>query len=132
MIKWKKEYELGINQIDEQHKKLFEIAGRAYAVLKDEFRIDKYDDIANILEELKNYTIYHFETEENLMKEIGYKKFLSHKVSHDDFIEKINNIDLEAVDDAQDQYLLEVLDFIIDWIDKHILGADKLITQTRD
>ncbi len=29
MIKWKDEYSLGVEQIYEQHRKLFEIAGRA-------------------------------------------------------------------------------------------------------
>lgn len=30
MIIWKEEYTMGIQHIDEQHKKLFEIAGRIY------------------------------------------------------------------------------------------------------
>jgi hemerythrin len=127
MIKWKDEYSLGVEQIDEQHRKLFEIAGRAYDFLKDEFSIDKYDQVVAILEELKDYAVYHFETEEGYMKSIGYRKFLSHKVVHDDFIQKVKDTNLNKVDENPEQYLLEVLNFIVNWIDGHILGMDKKI-----
>lgn len=129
MIKWKDEYSIGVKLIDEQHRQLFAIAGRAYDLLKDDFRTDKYDQILSILEELKQYTIYHFQSEEGYMMNIKYKKLLSHKVVHDDFIEKISNLDLRKVDDNQEKYLLDILEFVVDWIDKHILGMDKLIGQ---
>jgi hemerythrin len=127
MIKWKEEYRLGVPTIDEQHQKLFEIANRAYELLKNEVRLDKYDKITEIIAELKDYTIYHFKTEEEYMRSIGYQKFLSHKVYHDDFIEKVKNVDLNQIEDNQDKYLLGVLDFVVNWIDRHILGQDKLI-----
>lgn len=127
MIRWKEEYRLGVELIDEQHRKLFEIADRAYQILKDEFTIDKFDQVIAILEELKEYAVYHFKTEEEYMQKIGYRKFLSHKVVHDDFIKKVQETDLNKVDENPDKYLLEVLDFIVKWIDGHILGLDKTI-----
>nr|WP_092075002.1 bacteriohemerythrin [Dendrosporobacter quercicolus]NSL50081.1 hemerythrin family protein [Dendrosporobacter quercicolus DSM 1736]SDN26407.1 hemerythrin [Dendrosporobacter quercicolus] len=127
MINWKKDYETGITQIDDQHKKLLEIAGSALTLLKNDLYIDKYDEIIAILEELKDYTIYHFNSEEEYMLSVGYKKFLSHKVEHVAFIEKINNIDLNNLDRNQDKALLGILEFVINWIDDHILKKDKLI-----
>lgn len=129
MIKWKDEYSVGVEHIDDQHRKLFEIAGRAYDLLKDNLVLDKYDTIIAILEELKDYAVYHFNSEEQYMKEIGYRKLLSHKVMHDDFIEKVNGIDFNKVDENQNQYLLGTLDFVVNWIDGHILGQDKLYSQ---
>jgi len=130
MIKWKDEYSLGVEKIDEQHAKLFEIAGRAYDVMKDNFSIDKYDQVVAIFEELKDYAVYHFKTEEEYMQSIGYRKFLSHKVQHDDFVQKVADTDLRKVDENPEQYLLEVLDFIVSWIDQHILGQDRLYVTT--
>jgi len=127
MIRWKEEYKLGVTQIDEQHKKLFEICGRAYDLLKNDLYLDKYDKIIEILEELKDYTVYHFKFEEEYMKSIGYKKLLSHKVFHDDLIEKINNINLKEIDLNQNKAIVEILDFIVNWIDSHILNEDKKI-----
>ncbi|MGR6836892.1 bacteriohemerythrin [Syntrophomonas erecta] len=132
MIKWKDEYSLGIERIDEQHRQLFAIADKAYQVLKDDLCIDKYDQIVAIMDELKSYAVFHFRTEEEYMRSIGYKRYLSHKVSHADFIEQTNDIDLTNVDINQDNYLLKVLDFIVTWIDQHILGQDKLIVKSAD
>lgn len=129
MIKWKTDYELGVNHIDEQHQKLFEIADRAYELLRNEFVIDKYDKIIEILKELQEYTIFHFKSEEEYMLSIGYKKFLSHKVIHEDFIKAINNVDLQKIDANQDESVKKILEFVVDWIDKHILTEDKLITE---
>jgi len=125
VIKWKEDYKIGIPQIDEQHQKLFEICDRAYDLLKNRIYLDKYDKIIQILEELKEYTIYHFKFEEDYMQKIGYKKLLSHKVYHNDFIQKINTMDLEKIDHKQDEAILEVLDFVLKWIENHILSEDK-------
>lgn len=127
MIQWKEEYSVGFSLIDEQHKKLFEIANRAYDLLKNELLIDKYDRIAEIISELQDYTVYHFKTEEEYMQSIGYKKFFSQKVAHNDFLEKMKNIDLNKIDDGQNEYLLGILDFVGDWLVYHIIKQDKLI-----
>ncbi|MDD3023001.1 MAG: bacteriohemerythrin [Syntrophomonadaceae bacterium] len=129
MISWRDEFSIGVKEIDEQHMQLFKIADKAYELLKDQWRDDKYDGIVSILEELKQYTVYHFKFEEYYQMSIKYPKFLSHKIMHDDFIEKINSIDLERIDDNQGQYLLEIMDFIVKWIEGHILGQDKKIVQ---
>ena len=75
LIGWKDDYKLGVQLIDDQHKKLFEICGRAYDLLKNEVYIDKYDRIVEIIEELKQYALYHFKSEEEYMKSIGYKNY---------------------------------------------------------
>lgn len=129
MVKWKADYEVGVKLIDEQHEKLFEIADRAYKLLTNDFILDKYDRITEILGELKEYTIFHFRSEEEYMLSIGYKKFLSHKVIHEDFIKSIDNIDLHEIDLNQDESVKKILEFVVDWIDKHILNEDKFIIE---
>jgi len=129
MISWRDEFALGVPEIDEQHKNLFAIANRAYEVLKNQLLVDKYDQIVAIFNELKDYTVYHFSYEEEYMKSIGYRKLLSHKVEHDDFIQRINETDLRAIDENQEQYLIDTLEFVVSWIEKHILGVDKKIAE---
>lgn len=125
MIKWSNEYLLGVEIIDEQHKELFRIAGDAYDLLKNEFYFDKYDRVVKLIEELKQYAVFHFETEEKYMLEIGYKKLFSHKIIHNDFVEKFNSIDLEKMDDNQEEYLTSIIQFVVDWIEQHILKMDR-------
>lgn len=131
MNSWKDEYITGVELIDEQHKKLIEIADDLYKLLKNQFITDKYDRIVQILNDLKDYAVFHFKSEEEYMLSIGYKKYLSHKVEHDDFITKINSFDLKEIDESQQRYLIEILEFVIKWIDGHILKRDKIMALER-
>jgi len=128
MIEWRNDYLLGIDKIDEQHKELFRIAAEIYALMKNDLLTDKYDQILRLISELKDYTVFHFNSEEEYMQSIGYRKFFSHKVEHNDFIEKISNVDVDKIDLDHEQYLLEILDFVVNWIAKHILEVDKEYT----
>jgi hemerythrin len=127
MIAWKDDFLVGIDEIDEQHKKLFAIANRAYELLNNDLYVDKYDRIVSIIEELKDYTVFHFTFEEEYMMKIKYKKFFTQKIQHESFMKKINEINLNEIDSNQDKSLLELLDFIINWISNHILIMDKQI-----
>lgn len=129
MIKWKDEYLIGIEEIDKQHEELFSITNRAYDLLKNEFTLDKYDKIIAIINELKDYTVFHFKTEEEYMLKIKYKRYLSQKVAHDEFVQKINNVNLKELDIKQDKYLADILEFIVEWISNHILVSDKKIAE---
>lgn len=128
MFEWKTEFEIGIEKIDNEHKKLFEIANKGYELLKNDFYIDKYGKILDIIYELRDYAQYHFLEEENYLASIGYKKLFTHKMEHDDFIKKINEVNLGKMDENQDKYLLAILDFIVNWIKEHILIKDKEYT----
>jgi hemerythrin len=127
MYQFKEEFRTGIENIDTEHEKLFEIADRAYETLMDEFIPDKYDYIVEILNELKDYATIHFKHEEEYMIGIRYKKLFSQKAEHDEFIEKISQYDLSKVDENQKQVILDVLDFLNDWLVHHIMESDKLI-----
>ncbi|WP_142414655.1 bacteriohemerythrin [Hathewaya massiliensis] len=129
MIKWKNDFVIGVEKIDQQHKHLFDVANEAYDILKNDICLDKYDKIVNILNELKDYTVFHFNSEEEYMESINYKRMFSHKIQHNEFIKKINSVNLDNIDKNQDAYLIELLEFIVDWIENHILYTDKLIME---
>ncbi len=129
MYEMKQEYYTGIEFIDEEHKKLFEIANTAYELLVNDFIPDKYDYILEVVSELKDYAKHHFEHEESYMSNIKYGKLLSHKVSHEGFIERINEYDSDIIDEKQKESLLELLDFLTKWLVEHILMKDKLIAE---
>lgn len=127
MLTWKEEYSIGIEMIDQQHKRLFEIGNDAYNVLNDPFTTDKFDKVVLIIEDLREYTKFHFRAEEGYMLKIGYKKYFSQKVEHDDFIAKLDNIDLMQIDENPEKHLQDILKFVFDWILDHILQKDRLI-----
>ena len=122
-----KDYHTGIDFIDEEHAKLFEIANRAYDLLTNQFVTDKYDAIVAVLEELRDYTKYHFNHEEEYMKSINYPKRFSQLYQHTQFINKLESYNLKEIDANQQEGLLEILDFLALWLQGHIKGMDKKI-----
>ncbi|MBR0357755.1 MAG: hemerythrin family protein [Selenomonadaceae bacterium] len=122
-----KDYHTGIDFIDEEHAKLFEIANRAYDLLTNQFVTDKYDAIVAVLEELRDYTKYHFNHEEEYMKSINYPKRFSQLHQHTQFISKLESYNLKEIDVNQQEGLMEILDFLALWLQSHIKGMDKKI-----
>ena len=129
MYEFKAEYVTGIESVDEEHRRLFEIADEAYELMQEEFLVDKYDQVTQILSELKEYALTHFEHEEAYMESINYKHMFIQKVQHDQFREKINNLDLDHLDENTEDVLEDILSFVTDWLVSHILEHDKQIGQ---
>lgn len=124
MYEMKPEYFTGIQLIDDEHSKLFELANDAYELIRNEFTPDKYDYIVELINELKAYAAQHFRDEEAYMKSIGYKKMFSQVMEHNRFIEQINTYDLSSMDEHQNETLLELVDFLASWLVEHILEKD--------
>jgi len=125
LLVWKEEYAIGVESIDNQHKHLFEIGNSIYELLENYVLEDKYDRIIN---DLREYTKYHFQSEEDYMIEIMYSGYFKQKVEHEDFIDKIEEIQLQDLDENQEKHIRELLLFVFNWILEHILQRDKLIT----
>ena len=121
------EYLTGIGSIDEQHRKLFEIIGRAYTLVESEFMIDKYDDIMGILDELEEYTAVHFSDEEEYMEKINYPYINAQKRAHNIFMGKLEDKEFGEADEDQQEYLTDLLDFLFSWLVNHILKMDTQI-----
>ncbi len=130
MYEMKDEYLTGIEEIDNEHRQLFEIAQEAYQLMKNEFIIDKYDDIKAILRRLKEYTIMHFEHEEEYMESINYKRLFSQKIQHNAFKEKLEEWNLEDIDENSEEMIIKILEFLADWLVNHILYTDKQISES--
>jgi hemerythrin len=127
MLIWNDKCSIGMDLIDAQHKHLFEIGNQAYALLKNGLKTDKYDEIVLIIEDLRNYTKYHFKCEEDYMLEINYPGYEEQKKEHNNFIEALNEVKLHNIDRNQQKYIEDLLGFIFSWILEHILEKDKLI-----
>ena len=66
--------------------------------------------------------------EEELMKRISYPGLEAQKHAHAAFIERLVDIDLnklDEIDNDQQAYLLDLINFLIGWLSNHILASDK-------
>lgn len=129
MYEMKEEYLTGIPQIDEEHTRIFELAEQAYQLLQDEHRYDKYDDLVYLVEELKNYTKYHFQHEEEYMESIDYQAIFIQRIQHKDFIEKLDDFNIDEEDSEHEDTIIDLLNLITEWLIDHILKMDKMIGQ---
>lgn len=124
IFKWKDAFCTGIEEIDAQHKRLFELGSELYEMVVLDDGIDHYDELVEILNNLKDYTVYHFQHEESLMKKYNYEQFEQHKIEHDKFIDKINEVETDDIDEKQKKIILNMIEFIANWISNHILKTD--------
>lgn len=121
-------FKTGIELVDDEHRRLFEIIKEANDLINAELLHDKYDKIMEILASLKDYTEFHFNDEEELMKRISYPGLEAQKHAHAAFIERLVDIDLntlDEIDNDQQAYLLDLINFLIGWLSNHILACDK-------
>ncbi len=121
---WNKNFETGIESIDEQHKKLVDILNRLAAHLANH----SSDIVLNdIFDELANYADYHFKSEEEVwnkyFKDDEWKS--EHEKTHGTFIGDVveikNNKDNKPLDDV----VYEIVSFLSKWLAYHILDTDK-------
>ena len=123
-------YYTGIPFVDEEHKKLFDIIREAYQLIEDQLLHDKYDKIIKILNELKEYTEFHFKNEEDYMESIHYTGLEVQRKAHTVFVDRLVEVtytDLNKIDENQEEYLHELLDFLLTWLSNHILKLDRQI-----
>jgi len=123
-FEWKDSYGVDVEEIDRQHRKLFEIGGRISDLVLAKDGYDHYDEIMTILDELKNYTIYHFNYEEKLMEEYGFPGLDEHKIEHMFLIKKLERMKDKDIDANQEDALINLVTFVSDWISGHILKTD--------
>lgn len=117
----------GIELVDEEHKILFDIIRQTNDTINEEFVHDKYDRIMEIIDELKDYTVKHFGDEEEYMESIGYEGLEAQKVAHISFVDKLNSINYDNLDDNQQEYLNDLVEYLLNWLSTHILKMDKRI-----
>ena len=124
MFEWNNNFSVKIPLIDEQHKKLFEIGENINILLQDHVGTDSFDEILEQITELSDYTKHHFEDEENMLKEHGYENLDEHIAEHKKFIDYLDALNFDDIDDNQEETLKELIKFIASWIFKHINNVD--------
>lgn len=123
---WSKDISVHNDKIDAQHKKLFEIAGRAYMMTE---RRSNKEEVIGVLRELLEYTKEHFKDEEEYMQSISYPRLEAHKAIHQEIIHDM----VEAVTQAPNLNDLkdEIAKIAKNWLLVHIIQEDMQIEKFR-
>lgn len=127
MYEFKEEFTTGIEQLDAEHKKIFELTDHVYQLLTDENILFKEDEFHEILDGLQDYVIEHFTDEEAYMESIQFAELDWQKEQHQKFAEKVNEFSEAAKALSlknQDEVLLKLLDYLVEWLENHIVECD--------
>jgi len=125
LFAWDDKYSVGIQGIDDQHKKLFDIVndlnwaksncvGRSF--------------ISDILNRLVVYTMAHFSVEEELMLRYKYSKYKRHKAAHENFKEKVG-LFIADYNSGKAEITAEILEYLVKWLQMHTTGEDRKMSQ---
>ena len=121
LMRWDSSLQLGIGQIDDQHKQLVTMINDLHRAMKQR---QTMATMGGILERLVSYTVYHFGHEEKLFQKHGYPEYDQHKKIHETLVGKV--VEFKSKIDRGDSTIsMELMDFLKDWLVSHIKGTDK-------
>ena len=75
---WEPDLDTGINVIDAQHHRIVEMINRLHAAQGAQ----RHDIVSEVVEELVDYTLFHFAFEETMIEEAGYPLTPEHRRIH--------------------------------------------------
>jgi hemerythrin-like metal-binding protein len=124
-MEWNDSLSVGVQQIDNEHKKLVDLVN----TLNDSMKNGKSKEVLEIVfSELVDYTIEHFTNEELLMQKVNYSNITVHKREHDELTKKVRVLKDDFISGKM-MVSIEVRDFLKNWIVNHIQKTDKLYTK---
>lgn len=120
-------YHTGIEQVDEEHGKLFAIVNDIYKLVEEEYSDEKYDDVLALLDRLEEYTQTHFSHEEEIMEKNHFPELEFQRNAHASFIERLSDRDMGEGTENPREFLEDLLDFLYAWLGNHIMKHDMKI-----
>jgi len=121
LFRWDAKYSVNIGILDTQHKNLVRMVNELHEAMGVGSSREK---LGQILAGLVKYTQAHFATEERLMQLHGYPDFLTHKSEHEHLTRTVMDFERRFLSNEVG-LSVEVMEFLRDWLVKHILGSDK-------
>ena len=123
-IHWEKNLELGNELIDTQHGILVLLCRKLDIAIKMK---KPEQSIRWVMLELKKFTEFHFISEENLMREIGYPDVDEHALIHSELLMQLE-MSLAKIRHHQ-EFPEDLLYFLNKWLIQHIVKEDLKIAE---
>ena len=126
-FEWREEYSVGVEDIDKEHQRLFQIINKLFA-----FREEEKDSQwlgQEGIKYFKGHAMKHFADEESYMESIGHPELERHRAIHQGFRENT----LPALEEEMERtgYSAEALDHFLGvcagWLIGHTLTEDQAI-----
>ena len=121
-MQWIDSLSTGFNDIDKQHKELFEKFGAFLDSYENE---GSEEAVFELFVYLKKYVHEHFQCEEHYMQKIKYPKMLEHVEEHRKLLEKVEEFNSQYGQKGFTEELVEDIRRVLtDWLLDHIVKTD--------
>jgi hemerythrin len=118
-VTWKKEFAIGVAEIDKQHLEMFNRFDRFLEAI-DQGKGDK--ELRDVLIFLKDYIVRHFKAEEALQKQFNYPHLEMHLAEHRSFEKQLIELDRHRGPSGELVHLTR--NILIQWLIQHICKLD--------
>ena len=125
IIDWNNNYSVGVKEIDEQHQKWIGLINKLHDAMS---RREGKAVLADILNEVVNYTKTHLAYEEALFEKYGYPEKETHKNIHNKLTQQVLNYQNDY-NEGKSVITIEVMNFLKNWLIDHITNTDKKYTE---
>jgi hemerythrin len=115
---WTPDLNTGIDVIDSQHQRIVEYINQVHDARMARGKVR----VGEIVDTLVQYTVSHFEFEEALMQDAGYKYTRPHKKVHELFVRRV--ADFQQRIRAGEDVAEDLLDLLHRWLFSHIRNED--------
>jgi hemerythrin-like metal-binding protein len=118
---WSEGMSVKVPSIDEQHKRLVVMID---ALHQEMLERRGQEAQRKTIEEMVDYAATHFTAEEEYMHKFGFPGTAQHVKAHEEFTAKACELK-ERAEGAGFILTAEILDFLKDWLQRHIMGMDR-------
>ena len=122
---WQPQMATGIEEVDEQHKQLLSMGRDIEQVLQINCIGTTEQQLLDIVCGFRNFTAYHFYTEEVLMEKSAYPKLGAHRKEHQEMISVVMKFDVVALKKEPVKALSDAREILQERIFEHMLVADQ-------
>jgi hemerythrin-like metal-binding protein len=122
-IKWVNDYSIGVDSIDNQHKRLVSMINQLQKSIPSGI---VNQEMGLVLKSLVDYTKYHFAEEEKLMEQIHFSELERHRQLHIDLTAQVTGI-IVGLKKGKEQTVFELIEFLKNWLIDHIIKEDRKI-----
>ncbi len=123
-LKWSKELETGLRDVDADHQKLAGMINQLHQAMKHS---GSFESVGDILKELAEYTVFHFKREEEYFAQTGYPDQNAHEEEHRKLVKAVLDL-IERFEAGNFSVAIDLLGIAKEWLIEHIMKSDMRFT----
>ncbi len=122
-MEWNKEYSVGITEIDEHHQLMM----KGFNDIEESMKSSQsWSTTHYAVVKLTQLARMHFSVEESMMRMFAYPDFELHRMEHQFFFEKLDNIEKMLLNKTTE---IELVQSLKNWLKTHILDSDRVYVE---